>query len=276
MRNSLLLLCLVPLLATAQQQVKFLTPDALLRHPGLMHNKTAIAGLQAAGITAEQQELVLQYSDPKYWPVGIRTDSARTANAPYLQNYSAFRVCSYQEDSLLTTIIMVPAQENIHMPEDLRPLADVYLLVADSALKAVPSVKKRPVISRGPSWKNLSKAKIVKPDDLYATYDLGRDSVGLAALAKNGMSPAEIDAVVFRSHERNWPDGIDSFDERYPRLEDYKKYKAYLGAKWEDKVLLIIPVEKNKKMPVVMRPYVDLYFVYSAAAVEVKKGRKKK
>jgi hypothetical protein len=35
-------------------------------------------------------------------------------------------------------------------------------------------------------------------------------------------------------------------------------------------VLLIIPVEKNRRMPVAMRPFVDLYFVYKASAVKYK------
>ena len=35
-------------------------------------------------------------------------------------------------------------------------------------------------------------------------------------------------------------------------------------------MLLIVPVEKNKKMPALMRPYVDLYFIYSASAVVIK------
>ena len=38
-------------------------------------------------------------------------------------------------------IVMLPAQQNIHMPEDMRPLADVYLLLPDSRRKDVHSGK---------------------------------------------------------------------------------------------------------------------------------------
>ena len=136
------------------------------------------------------------------------------------------------------------------------------------------SGKPRPEISRGPKWKRLPSAKILKPEQLYATYDLSTDSLALAAMARRGMSPAEIDAVVFRSTDRNWPDGIDTFDERQKLLPKFSKYKAFVGAKWDDKVLLIIPVEKNKKQPVLMRPYVDLYFVYDKSAVQIKEKKK--
>ena len=90
-------------------------------------------------------------------------------------------------------------------------------------------------------------------------------------MRSRGLSRSEIDAVVFRSIDRNWPDGIDTFEERQKFVSHFVKYKAYFAARWDDKVLLIIPVEKNRKQPVLMRPYVDLYFVYNASAVEVKK-----
>ena len=173
----------------------------------------------------------------------------------------------------MMAMVMVPAKENIHMPQGMRPLADFYLILPERALRTVAPPKPRPTISRGPEWRRRPKVKITKPDDLYATYDLATDSAGLQALAKSGMSRAEIDAVVFRSTERNWPDGIDSFEKRYPMLAKFSKYRAYLGARWDDKVLVIVPVAKNHRMPVLMRPFVDLYFVYASSAVEVR-GKK--
>jgi hypothetical protein len=171
-------------------------------------------------------------------------------------------------------VIMVPAKDNVHMPEDLRSTADLYLVIpADATADVLPAAPK-PAISKGPRWKNLPEAKILHVADLYATPDLGNDKEALEALNKRGMNQAEIDAVLFRSHERNWPEGIDGFQERQQQLDRFKKYTCYVGARWGDKVLLIIPVEKNRKMPRLMRPYVDIYFVYKAGAVEVKKGKR--
>jgi hypothetical protein len=127
------------------------------------------------------------------------------------------------------------------MPEDLRPIADLYLVVPAQATEEVQPPMPRPTISRGPRWKNRPEVKILQPGELYATYDLATDQEALAAMAERGMSQPEIDAVIFRSHERNWPEGIDQFDERFPRLDQFKKFKTYLGAKWSDKVLLIVP-----------------------------------
>ncbi len=271
-------LLLLPLLCTlpsaAQRQVKITGPLSLETAPDVRKAKNAEAGLAAAGVVPDQLELVNRYGDRSYWPMGIQDDSARVANIPYIQNYTAFRVCNYLVDSMPMSIIMVPARDNIHMPEEMRPLVDLYMALPDVALTEVDNGRTRPLISRGPRWKDLPNAQITKPDDLYATYALTADSTALKTLERAGMSKAEIDAVVFRSIETNWPVGINTFDRRYPHLEKFKKYKMYLAAEWGDKVLLIAPWEKNKGMPTVMRPAMDLYFVYNKAAVTVKGKRK--
>ncbi len=265
---------LLSLCSIAQQQVRITNATVLNDPLPIGKSRGTDAALQAAGITAEQQALVLKYGNSDNWPEGIKNDSARKTNEAFVQNYACFRVATFAEDSVTKSIIMVPAASNIHMPEAMRPLADFYLLVPEPSIAEVNSGKPRPEISRGPKWKRLPSAKILKPEQLYATYDLSTDSLALAALARRGMSPAEIDAVVFRSTDRNWPDGIDTFDERQKLLPKFSKYKAFVGAKWDDKVLLVIPVEKNKKQPVLMRPYVDLYFVYDKSAVQIKEKKK--
>lgn len=270
---SLLLSAAIP--SVAQQQVKIAEATALENPEPVRKSKGAEDAMKAGGINNEQQALVLQYGDRDHWPEGLKNDSARKANAPYIQNYTGFRLARFTEDSVPKSVVMFPAASNVHMPEEMRPLADLYMLLPDAALADVNSGRSRPEISRGPKWKTLPTATIVKPEDIYATYDMADDSVALAALSRRGMSQPEIDAVVFRSIERNWPDGIDSFEERQKLLPKFTKYKAFVGAKWDDKVLLIVPVEKNKKQPALMRPYVDLYFVYNQSAVKIKEKKKK-
>ena len=54
------------------------------------------------------------------------------------------------------------------------------------------------------------------------------------------------------------------------KAKDLKKYKAFQAAAWDDKVLLVVPVDLNKRMPLTMRPHLDIYMVYAKSAVEVK------
>lgn len=257
----------------AQQEVKIIDTTVLTYAPNVRKDKAAQEAMRSAGLSEEETALILQYGDRDQWPEGIRTDTARATNAPYVQNYVGFRLCDFQEDTSRMSLVMIPAKSNIHMPEGMRPLADFYLVLPERGLENVEAQKPRPTISRGPQWNKHAKVKIIKPDQLYAAYELAKDTVGQRAMYKAGMSRPEIDAVIFRSTERNWPDGIDSFEKRYPMLEKFKKYRAYLGARWDDKLLLIVPVEKNRRMPVLMRPFVDLYFIYSATGVEVR-GKK--
>ncbi|MBK8581662.1 MAG: hypothetical protein IPL86_07470 [Flavobacteriales bacterium] len=125
-------------------------------------------------------------------------------------------------------------------------------------------------MSKGPSWENRAKVKIQKPEAVYAAYNIGADSAAVKAMESAGMSKAEIAGRGIPQHGAQWPDGIDSFEERWPELSLFKKYRAYLGAKWGNKALVIVPVQENQKMPALMRPFVDMYFVYDADALLVK------
>lgn len=276
MRSLFTLLAACSVLALhAQQQVRITRWDAIRTGNELIKGRSAKAALQATGLPEDQQALVVTNSGAQFWPVALANDSARQASAPYIANYVAYRMFSFHEDTVPFTVVMVPAKDNIHMPEELRPTADLFLAVADAGLADAAPARQRPEISRGPRWKDRDQAIILKPAEVYATYDLGSDAIARQALSDAGMSTPEIEAVAFRSHERNWPDGIDTYEERSALISQFGKYKAFVGASWDDKVVLIVPVEKNKSMPKLMRPYVDIYLVYAKSAVSVKASRRK-
>lgn len=256
--------------ALAQDAVRIADIAQLVRKPDLALDPAVRSGLQAAGVAAERSQQVLSLGKASNLPAGLSTDSALAANAAAVRNYNAHKVCTYADETGPRVLVQVPAAQNYHMPEDLRSREDLFLVLPESAVETALMDAQRPKPSKGPSWKQMREARIIAPDGVYATYDLGADSLILKELTERGMSPAEVDAVVFRSHERNWPEGIDSFQRRYPKAKDLKKYKVLQAASWEDKILLVVPVELNKRMPVTMRPHLDIYMVYAKSAVEVK------
>jgi hypothetical protein len=262
------------LCTSAQAPVRIADPSALIATVDFATDVALRAGLKAAGLTDADQADVLRQNGDANWPIGLRTDSSRIANKAILPNFHAVLLCEYAAEGGVRSLVAIRAAENIHMPDELRSKQDFYLVFGPGGVQPVPEAQLRPKASKGPSWRGMRPAAIIQPDAIFATYDLGEDEEALAALEKQGMSPAEIEAVVFRSHERNWPDGIDSFDERYPRLKQFKRYKAMKAAAWGDKVLLVIPSELNRRMPVPLRPYIDIYMVYSDAAVKVKKAKR--
>jgi len=275
-RTLPLLICLILLTfnSLGQDLVRITDVSAIVLRPELAQDKIAQAGMQAAGLSAELIGKVTTLSEPANWPAGLVTDSARQANQGGLGKYAVHRLCEYNTEEGLMSIVVVPVADNYHMSEELRSKTDLYFLIRSSGLVSVEPVVMRSPPSKGPAWTRMPKAKILLPDEVYATYDLSRDTVALAEFARKGFSQPEIDAVIFRSHERNWPEGMDRFDERYPKLSEFKRYKAYAAAAWDGKVLLVIPAEQNKKAKAGLRPYLDIYMVYAAKAVSVKEVRK--
>lgn len=256
--------------ARAQTQVRIVEPSAIVARPDLAQDAGAQAGMKAAGIGPEGIADALRLSEPSAWPIGLRTDSARMANRAALRNLNAYLVCEYATDEGGLAIVSLPAAYNYHMPDDLRARQDYFLVLRAGGVEAVDAGPLRERPSKGPAWQRLRPARIVRPDGVYATYDLAEDAEALAALEKQGLSKSEIEAVVFRSHERNWPSGIDSFEKRFPKHKQLRKYKAYRLARWGDKVLLVVPAEMNRKAPEGLRPLIDVYMVFMADAVQVK------
>lgn len=255
----------------AQDAVRITDIAQLVRKVDLAQDAAVRSGMQASGVDNEKAEKALALGKDANLPAGLTTDSARAANAAAVRNYSAHKVCSFLDEAGPRVLVQVPVSENYHMPEDLRSPQDLYLVLPEEALETAITDAERYKPSKGPDWKRMRPARITKADGVYATYDLGNDADVLAELAERGLSRPEIDAVVFRSHERNWPEGIDSFERRYPKLKHFGRYKAFEAAHWGDKVLLVIPSELNKRLPTGLRPHLDIYMVYAKQAVEVKK-----
>ena len=264
----LLAFCLAQALF-AQSPARINDPSAIVLQPDLGRDPAAQAGMQAAGLSGNLIQDAVKMSDPMLWPPGLRTEESRMANRGAIMNYAASLLCSYSTEEGPLAIIAIPASANRHMPEDLRASSDFFLVMRPAGFTIIDETVAKDPPSKGPSWRNLRRAQILKPDGVYATYDLADVPEAMEALDKQGLSKAEIEAVAFRSHERNWPDGIDSFEKRYPRLKQLKKLKAYRLARWSDKVILVIPADQNKKAPLGLRPYLDIYMVFDATSVKV-------
>ena len=254
----------------AQQQVRINDATAILGHVNISHTPHAIAAMEAAGVDERTIAAAGQFGDPAIWPEVWRSDSARAGQQHILANATAYSICAYAVNEQPLTIIHVPTVENFHLPDAIRAKSDMYMLIRTEALGPV-AIAEVQGPSEGPDWRSMPKARITAPAQLYATYDLAQDPDAIQVLKEQGMSQAEIDAVIFRSHERNWPEGIDDLSERLPKLDQFKKFQAYVAARWNDKVLVVIPAELNKKLPASLRPYMDIYMVYTGPAVAVVK-----
>lgn len=262
--------------AWGQQQVRLTDPSALVLNPDPANDPGIRSGFQAAGVGDELQTRITAFSASHLWPSGLLTDSARKANTEAIGNLFALHVCDYPTAHGPISILELPMANNYHMNEELRAKSDVFLFVRQSGWEAVEPVDVVEKPSRGPAWQRMKRAKILKPEEVYATYDLARDPDAMALMERKGFSKAEMQAVLFRSHERNWPDAISQFESRYPTLPEIKRYKAYAAGSWGDKVLVVIPADENRNMREQLRPPMDIYMVFAGNAVSVSEGKGRK
>ena len=175
--KTILALPLLFLASSTQGQtgIRITDPAQMLAVPNL-GNDAAKAGMQAAGLSNDVIANADRLSTPANWPKGLRTDSARAANKTALRNYSAFLLFEYPTDEGALTVVTVPATANYHMPEDLRSTEDFILVLRAGGTELVEPTATRTPASKGPSWKNMRPAKIIKPDDVFATYHLADDA----------------------------------------------------------------------------------------------------
>lgn len=264
LRSPITLLLLVRLTTGwAQGEVRITDPQALEEAPAVNRVEQVEAALLRAGLSAREVGIVSKYGAHRYWPSGIASPAQRTANRPYLVNYVVFRLATFQRDTADWSVVMVPANENLHMPERLRPKGDFFLVLPSRALQGQPRPRPRPPLRDGPAWHRRKRARILQPAGLYGNYALKDDSTALQAMRQAGMDEGAIQVVAFRSKQANWPEAINSFDKRQHQLKRIAKYRTYEAARWEDKVLLIVPAKKNARMPKAMRPCFDIYFVHA-------------
>jgi hypothetical protein len=284
MRNLITLPChwsvlalglLAPALhSAAQEPVRISDPGAIVVDVAQLLDPALTASMAGAGLDEETMDLVRRSSIAAHLPLGLRTASDRQANQRAILNMVAEVVAMHSDGSEELALLRIPANANYHMPEDLRSNEDLFLLVRSSGLSAPPVV--RMPASPGPRWQGRPKARIVRADGLFATYDLSADPDAIAALERVGMSPGEIKAVGFRSHQRNWPPGLEDLERRVARGRDISRFKAYEAARWNGKRLIIVPAEQNRKLPAALRPFHDIYMVFEEGAVTVTPPKRSK
>jgi hypothetical protein len=252
----------------AQDRLRLRAPEAIVAEHRLERIPQGMAALEATGMSAQERDLVLHFLGPALRPEGIATAKAREANAAYLGNYVLFRVCSFHYNAGGRVLAILPYRDNLHMPPDMRPVSDFYLLLDSMHVETTGTGRPAPALTRGPDWRELPAVRITRPTELYATYRLEHDPEAQRILEAIGLDRMQIDIVAYRSHERQWPRAIANFDDRYAMLKRFRRYRVKELARWDDKVLLVAPAQLNRRMPKALRPVVDLYFIYAQEAVE--------
>jgi hypothetical protein len=129
----------------AQNAVRIADASALVNVTTVQDDHVVEAALAAAGSSEIETRAVMASGNKMLWPAGIRGDSARSANAAFIQDYRCFRVGTFPRDSTMMAIVAIPALENMDMPEAMRPDSDLYMVLPERALRAAAPPRLRPL-----------------------------------------------------------------------------------------------------------------------------------
>lgn len=81
----------------------------------------------------EERPEVRRLGHESGWPAGIRTLAQREKLSRYFRDYTAFVIATHDGDSLL----WVPAAENQHMSEKMRPSEDFFIVIGSDGVEKV-------------------------------------------------------------------------------------------------------------------------------------------
>ncbi|HSC54816.1 MAG TPA: hypothetical protein VLC98_14385 [Phnomibacter sp.] len=236
------------------------TYDIEESHPSL------VSSLKSDWGEANTKE-VLKRSSETGWPSAINSLSGRDSYRDGFVNYNCYYVSDLGSDRVL---LWIPMSENKHMASALQGGYDYYMIYKRSAVQLGDKVKPRfsAVLGSGNSGSQGRATRINDPGQLYSTLDLKKDESGIAAQLEREYGTAGAAEILKRATESGWPYGISDFDRRSNYRARFTEYTAYyiadVGA---EKVLLWIPMNKNKSVPSAMQGENDIYMVYARSAV---------
>lgn len=282
MRYSLIfLLLLLPFISEAQ----FKKVDATIVDPGSLYSSYDFdedpgklkPAIRLTGTSADLAKII-KYSNESNWPIAMQQLDSRLANRSSIQLYKVYKILHTSN----FCILIVPATENKHMPENMRPSQDIYFIMNLNGASFEGNV---PVLTNNETDdysyddpygdQDITYAIIVAPGDLYSTFDLNNNSWIRALIVDSGiLTEDQFQIIVQLANESNWPSGISTLNQRIEAASIMKNYKAqYLLNFGENNeyVLIWITKEENYHMPVAMQPTNDegFYFVLKASAIEI-------
>jgi hypothetical protein len=267
MKQLLLLLCLVlPFSSIALNPIEIINPEALIHAKSAREHRSIWRSLKNSDFSKEQLKMIEWYGKQELRPPHLQ-ERIHEEDRPYFSKMNALEVLTDSIEGI--SLIMIPAPENLHLPKEIRPLADLYMVMPTNAFTTgahwprLPSVED---LSNGPAIDGLSRMKINDPAAVYGRIDLRSDK-DIESMLHKIMGYRAVDHVQVRCNESGWPSGMNTLAERDQLGDEIKKYKAYALTQWDDKILLIVPAAKNKHINRRARPMADIYLVIDSKGI---------
>ncbi len=116
--------------------------------------------------------------------------------------------------------------------------------------------------------KKATEVRITDLGEMYSTYNITEaDKTEIKQQLKDKNL---IDEIVRYSKENQWPDAVNTLDERLDNRSVMMKYNFYKVASFGNKTIVAIPQEKNKHMPAAYIPQAPMYIIFASKVVASK------
>lgn len=116
--------------------------------------------------------------------------------------------------------------------------------------------------------KKAVEVRITDLGEMYSTYNI--TEAEKTEIKKQLNDKNLINEIIRYSKEIQWPDAVNTLDERLDNRSVMMKYNFYKVASFGNKTIVAVPQEKNKHMPAAYIPQAPMYIIFASKVVASK------
>ncbi len=116
--------------------------------------------------------------------------------------------------------------------------------------------------------KKLAEVQVTDIAELYSTYKLTKED--RRELSTQLSNPSLVDQIATYSLEENWPDAINTLNERLKVRATMLNYHFYKVGTFGNKTVVAVPASKNRHMPAGFVPPGAMYMIFKSSIVTPK------
>ncbi|RXK62361.1 hypothetical protein ESA94_04945 [Lacibacter luteus] len=116
--------------------------------------------------------------------------------------------------------------------------------------------------------KKAVQVKVTDLGEMYSTYNITESE---QTEVKRQLTDKGLMSEIIRySKENQWPDAVNTLDERLENRSVMMKYNFYKVASFGNKTIVAVPQEKNKHMPAAYIPQGPMYIIFASKVIASK------
>jgi len=195
------------------------------------------------------------------WPAGIDDLEKRTTRRNEMFWYHITLVTRFGDKA----IVEIKPEENRHMPPDMVKDEPFYFVIGSSGLgnEKAPELV---ALEEEMNEEMFPQVLIIDPGQIISSYQFTEQE---SADIKNWIGEEGYDFINQHCREANYPEAINTLEERISAREEIMKYNAFLVAETGEISILEITPEENLQMPADFIPANTFYLIIKTKGIEI-------